>query len=70
MIHLSFKLLEVIIYIPNASFTHNIDCCSQNEPKKDMQDLAKVLLFNFHHISMLMKLFLVIDANLLSGLNS
>ena len=22
--------LEVIIYIPNASFTHNIDCCSQN----------------------------------------
>ena len=30
MIPWSFKHLQVIIYIPNASFTHNIDCCSQN----------------------------------------
>ena len=47
MIHWSFKHLEVIIYIPNTSFTHNIDYCSQNQPRRDMQDLAKCITFLF-----------------------
>ena len=47
MNHWSFKHLEVTIYIPNASFTHNIDCCSQNQPRRDMQDLVKCITFLF-----------------------